>query len=293
MTSTWRAAAETLVSDLRHVFAGRLRSVVAYGPHIEGVDEAPLTCLALVESLSVSDLEACARVEPEWERRRLATPLMVPEDEFRRSLDAFPLEYGEIVRAHERVFGPDPFDGVEIRREDLRRACETQVKSHLVHLREGFIESGNRPQRVAATGHRLGACVCGAPSTRGATHRRAHDVALRVHTRRRPRRRHPGRRGSRRPGARTAVQAADGRRRAPVPILPGRRRATRPDDRHMAHVSHKEHEDGLATKDTARPSRHERAAAFAAPPPAGAVTRHELLRQKSKLQPSVTQVTTC
>ncbi len=149
MTSTWHAAAETLVSDLRHVFAGRLRSVVAYGPHIEGVDEAPLTCLALVENLSVSDLEACARVETEWERRRLATPLLVPEDEFRRSLDAFPLEYGEIIRAHARVFGADPFDGIAIPREDLRRACETQAKSHLVHLREGFIEAGNRPQRVA------------------------------------------------------------------------------------------------------------------------------------------------
>ncbi len=146
---TWRPAAETLVSDLRHVFASRLRSVLAYGPHIDGVDEAPLTCLALVESLSVSDLEACARVEPEWERRRLATPLLVPEDEFRRSLDAFPLEYGEIIRAHQRVFGTDPFDGIQIPREDLRRACETQVKSHLVHLREGFIEAGNRPQRVA------------------------------------------------------------------------------------------------------------------------------------------------
>lgn len=149
MTSTWRAAAETLVTDLRHVFAARLRSVVAYGPHIEGVDEAPLTCLALVESLSVSDLEACARVETEWERRRLATPLLLPEDEFRRSLDAFPLEYGEIIRAHERVFGTDPFLGITIPREDLRRACEAQVKSHLVHMREGFIEAGNRPQRVA------------------------------------------------------------------------------------------------------------------------------------------------
>jgi hypothetical protein len=149
MTSTWRGAAETLVSDLRHVFGSRLHAVVAYGAHIEGVAEAPLTCLAIVENLSVEDLEACARVEPEWERRRLATPLVLVADEFRRSLDAFPLEYGEILRAHERVFGPNPFDGVEIRREDYRRACEAQIKSHLVHLREEFIEAGNRPHRVA------------------------------------------------------------------------------------------------------------------------------------------------
>src|SRR5687767_7264564 len=102
MTTTWRAAADTLVSDLRHVFGDRLQSVVAYGPQVDGVSEAPLTCLALVASLGIDDLEACARVEPEWERRHVATPLILPADEFRRSLDAFPLEYGEIVRAHER-----------------------------------------------------------------------------------------------------------------------------------------------------------------------------------------------
>jgi hypothetical protein len=147
--STWRATAEGLVSDLRRVFAGRLRSVVAYGPHIEGVSEAPITCLALVDSLSLSDLEGCARAVPDWERRHLATPLILGHDEFRRSLDAFPLEYGEIVRAHERVFGDDPFAGIAIAREDLRRACETQIKSHLLHLREEFMEAGNRPHRIA------------------------------------------------------------------------------------------------------------------------------------------------
>ncbi|HEY5617487.1 MAG TPA: hypothetical protein VIK60_06045 [Vicinamibacterales bacterium] len=145
----WRQAAAALVADLKHVFAGRLRSVVAYGPHIEGDEETPITCLALVDSLAVSDLEACARLAPRWERQHLATPLILPDQEFRRSLDAFPLEYGEILRAHERVFGGDPFDAASISPEDLRRACETQIKSHLVHLREGFIESGGRPQAIA------------------------------------------------------------------------------------------------------------------------------------------------
>jgi len=41
------------------------------------------------------------------------------------------------------------FDAASISPEDLRRACETQIKSHLVHLREGFIESGGRPQAIA------------------------------------------------------------------------------------------------------------------------------------------------
>lgn len=146
---SWRPAAAALVADLTHVFAGRLRSVVAYGARVEGDEEAPLTCLVLVESITMSDLDACARLAAHWERRRIATPLILPEHEFRRSLDAFPLEYGEIVRANERLFGADPFEGAAIAREDLRRACETQIKSHLLHLREGFVESGGRPQAVA------------------------------------------------------------------------------------------------------------------------------------------------
>jgi hypothetical protein len=146
---SWRHAAAALVDDLRRVFAGRLRALVAYGPRIEGDGDSPLTCLALVDSLGVGDLEACARLTQQWERHGLAIPLILPHDEFRRSLDAFPLEYSEILRAHERVFGTDPFEGVSIAREDLRRACETQVKSHLLHLRESFIETRGRPQAIA------------------------------------------------------------------------------------------------------------------------------------------------
>ena len=149
MTPTWQSAALGLVSDLRNVFADRLQSVVAYGPHVEGNSAAPLRSLALVSEVTVRDLEACAQQEARWERRRIATPLILPQAEFRSSLDAFPLEYGEIIRAHHRVFGDDPFDDVTIAREDLRRACETQIKSHLVHLREGFIEAGARPRAVA------------------------------------------------------------------------------------------------------------------------------------------------
>ena len=146
---SWRHAAVALVADLKHVFAGRLRSVVAYGRRVEGVDDADLTCLALVDSCGITDLEACAKLAHQWQRQRLAIPLILPDQEFRRSLDAFPLEYAEIVRAHALVFGANPFEQVSIPVDDLRRACETQVKSHLLHLREGFIETAGRPQAVA------------------------------------------------------------------------------------------------------------------------------------------------
>jgi len=143
------AHGERVVAALRTVFGTRLRSVVAYGPHVDDNRDGAFSCLALVTSVTVTDLEACAARTHGWQREGIATPLLLPEEEFRRSLDAFPLEYAEILRAHDVLFGANPFEGVTIERADLRRACEAQIKSHLVHLREGFIEAGGTPRAIA------------------------------------------------------------------------------------------------------------------------------------------------
>ena len=150
MAPPWRGAVNALVGDLQRIFDDRLQSVVVYGSQAEhDGGEDPIHCLALVQSLSAADLEACSGRASSWARHGLATPLLLPIDEFRRSLDAFPLEYGEIIRAHHLAFGDDPFAGAVIARDDLRRACETQVKSHLLHLREAFIEAGGKPHAIA------------------------------------------------------------------------------------------------------------------------------------------------
>src|SRR5262245_1781606 len=110
MAHTWRSAVNALVTDLQRIFGKRLQSVVVYGSHAEhDGGEDPIHCLALVESLSAADLDACGGRASSWARHGLATPLLLPIEEFRRSLDAFPLEYGEIVRAHHLAFGDDPF----------------------------------------------------------------------------------------------------------------------------------------------------------------------------------------
>ena len=44
--------------------------------------------------------------------------------------------------------GPDPFQGISIPIEDIRRATEGQAKSHLIHLREAFLESHGETTRI-------------------------------------------------------------------------------------------------------------------------------------------------
>lgn len=146
MSARWETSANTLVTDLKRVFGGRLLSVAVYGPE----EESPraLTCLVIVASLTQDDLEACARLAGAWARLGIDTPLILPDEEFRRSLDTFPLEYADMIATRVHVFGRDPFEKIVIDAEDLRRACEKQVKSHLLHLREGYIQAHGNPLAV-------------------------------------------------------------------------------------------------------------------------------------------------
>jgi hypothetical protein len=141
---------DALVSDLNAIFAGRLRSVVLYGPHAIGPRTGRLIhTLVVVTELGLGDLEAMARRVTVWRREALAVPLLMTEDEFRHSLDAFPVEIGAILGGYRVVHGNDPFADARVDPADLRRACEVEARGHLLHLREGFIEAGGRPEAIA------------------------------------------------------------------------------------------------------------------------------------------------
>src|ERR1043166_7434945 len=112
MAHTWKPAADALTRDLGSIFRDRLLSLVVYGGQVDGNATAPLQSLALVSSLTADDLAACAQVTAEWTRAGIGVPLILPDAEFRASLDVFPLEYGEIVRTHTLVHGANPFTGV-------------------------------------------------------------------------------------------------------------------------------------------------------------------------------------
>jgi hypothetical protein len=135
--------------DLREMFGDRLRSVVAYAVS-DRVPGTPQPMLVIVEALTPADLRDCAARVAGWQESGIATPLFLETAEFPRSLDVFPFEFGAIIADHVIVSGENPFGGLQIDREDLRRACEVQARSHLLHLREGYIETQGRSDALAA-----------------------------------------------------------------------------------------------------------------------------------------------
>ena len=133
--------------DLQRIFGVRLQSLVTYG---DGGGGDAVHTLALVERLSFQDLTSCAPRMADWHKAGAAAPLLLTRDEFLRTLDVFPLEYGGIIANHQVVYGEDLLAGLRVTESDLRRGCELQAKSHLIHLREGYLECGGNPKAVAS-----------------------------------------------------------------------------------------------------------------------------------------------
>jgi hypothetical protein len=133
---------ETLTAHLREIFGERLKMVAAFGGHTN-------TC-AVVQNLTLDDLDRCAHHEPKWNKLGLEAPLFIVESELSRALDAFPLELSEIIATRRVVSGIDVFAEVTIPKQELRRACEVQARGHVVHLREGYIQAAGDSKAVAS-----------------------------------------------------------------------------------------------------------------------------------------------
>ncbi len=125
---------------MRRVFGDRFEALVAYGVNASVV---------FVRVLEGDDLQAIRPLVDAWHRDGLATPLVVTVDEFTRSLDAFPLEYQSMLDAHTVIAGEPPFASLRVAPDDLRRACEAQARSHLIHLRQGWMDAGSHDAHLA------------------------------------------------------------------------------------------------------------------------------------------------
>lgn len=134
LTSTARQAMDRLAADLARVLDTRLVAVVAY---------SPTRAAAFVQRVTADDLLGLAPLVDRWHREGLETPLLLTPDEFRRSLDAFPLEYEAMLDRHVVITGTPPFADLHPTDADLRRACEVQAQSFLIHLRQGWLHAAD------------------------------------------------------------------------------------------------------------------------------------------------------
>jgi hypothetical protein len=143
--------AETFAAEVKAALGGRLGALLLYGSAARGTHVARgaglntlLVCDAVDEALFVI-LEPAVR---RWTRAGHPAPLIFTEQELRDSSDAFAIEYEEIRQAHRLLAGRDPWPGITVKREDLRRQLEFELVGKLVRLRQAYAAGRSDPKRL-------------------------------------------------------------------------------------------------------------------------------------------------
>jgi hypothetical protein len=108
-----------------------------------------INSVIVLGKMDLKFLEFLAPLGKKFGRKRIAAPLIMTPAYIDNSLDVFPIEFFNIQHLHATVFGEDVFQPLVIKKSDLRRQCEQELKVKLIGLRQGYISAAG-DQKVLA-----------------------------------------------------------------------------------------------------------------------------------------------
>jgi hypothetical protein len=148
-----RISADQFGERLSAALGGRLVTLLLYGSAAresgaESRESGTMNTLLIVQRIDDDLFVQLATPVRDWVRAKHPAPLVMTEQEWQASADAFPIEYDDI-RAHHRVLaGRDPWDGIRVKREHVRRQLEHELKGKLMHLRQAYAAEWKSPKRL-------------------------------------------------------------------------------------------------------------------------------------------------
>ncbi len=142
-------SADVFATRLQAALGGRLVSLLLYGSAARGTHvpgRSDVNTLLICDAVDEPLFAALGPVLRNWQN---PPPLILTEAEWRQSADAFPIEYDDIRAAHHVLAGRDPWAGITVHRDDVRRQLEHELKGKLVRLRQAY--AGTRDDARALT----------------------------------------------------------------------------------------------------------------------------------------------
>ena len=136
---------QTYVKEVKGVFGEQLEGLLLYGSAARGEflpGRSNLNILLLVSSYDSAVLKQYSALHRQWSKEQIVVPLFLTEEELRMSAAVFPLEFLEIQEQHRVLGGRDPFIGFHMKADRLREAVVQGLMSHLLRLRQRYVEGG-------------------------------------------------------------------------------------------------------------------------------------------------------
>lgn len=149
-----RMTVEAFANQMSSALGTRLVSLLLYGSAAReqgagSTEPAGMNTLLIVDRADPALFAALAVPVRAWIAADHPAPLVLAEREWRDSADAFPIEYEDIRDGHRLLAGRDPWHGIRVQREHVRRQLEHELMGKLVHLRQAYAAEWNNGKRLS------------------------------------------------------------------------------------------------------------------------------------------------
>lgn len=104
--------------------------------------------LVIARALPSEGLDRLAAAIPVTKKAPHFEPMFLTKAQVAASLDVFPMEWLDLLERHLRLEGEDMFANVEVPRTWLRHQCEHELRGKHIRLRQEYLASGGRTERL-------------------------------------------------------------------------------------------------------------------------------------------------
>lgn len=102
--------------------------------------------LIVLKNAKVEHIENISQVVSKAKKDFNLQPTIITKEEVKTSTDVFPIEFTDMKVKNTIIWGEDVFKNIQISMEDLRLACELELKKRLFELRSYFVLNLKYPQ---------------------------------------------------------------------------------------------------------------------------------------------------
>jgi hypothetical protein len=137
-------------------------SAVLYGSAARGdfiPGRSDINLMLVLDQLTPTVLRSLSRGFSAWRKSMPEPPLILSRGEWNRASDAFPIEITDMRLSYQVLRGPDPLDGVQVDRTDLRKALEREFRGKLLRLRQGYSTYAPDPAALGSLGLQSAATI--------------------------------------------------------------------------------------------------------------------------------------
>jgi hypothetical protein len=146
-------ALDRLVEELRAAHGDNLASIVLYGSVAAG-DHIPQhsdhNLLIALNRIATDDLLLSQTALRDWLSSGQPMPVYFTVEELSRAVDVFPIEFLQMEKARQILFGRDPFEFVEVSPANLRHQTEYELRTKLIQLRRLYITASTSLEKLLA-----------------------------------------------------------------------------------------------------------------------------------------------